>query len=161
MNFRSTNRKHVIDMIFPFALFFVFAASALLVILLAAHIYQDTTALAEDNYESRIVLSYVSEKVHQGDENGGVFIGTFDGRDSIVIRQTYGGQSYETYIYEEDGVLRELFLQEGVAASAADGREIMEVHDFQMEQLQPGLFRFSCTTGEGEALSTVVAVLSE
>ncbi|WP_075721605.1 DUF4860 domain-containing protein [Roseburia sp. 499] len=160
MNFHS-NRKHVIDMIFPFSLFFVFAVSALLVTLLAANIYQGTTTRGEDNYESRTVLSYVTEKIHQGDERGGVSLGTFDGHDSIIIWQAYGEQNYQTYIYEDEGVLRELFIQEGVPANAADGTEIMEVHDFQMEQLQSGLLRFSCTSEDGEEMSTIVSVLSE
>lgn len=161
MNFQLTNRKHVIDMVFPFALFFVFAASSLLVILLAANIYQGTTAMTENNYESRTVLSYVTEKIHQGDDNGGVSLDTFNGHDSIKIRQTYGEQNYQTYIYEDEGVLRELFIREGVEASLADGREIMKVRDLQMEQLEPGLFRFSCTSEDGKELSTVVSVLSK
>lgn len=155
------NRKHVVDIIFPFAVFFVFAASSLLVILLAADIYRDTTAMADSNYESRTVLSYMREKIHQADENAGVSIGSFDGHDSVIIRQSYGQQNYQTYIYEDGGVLRELFLQEGVEASAADGRKIMEVHNLQLEQLEKGLFRISCTAREGEKLETVVAVVSE
>lgn len=155
------NRKHVVDMVFPFALFFVFASSALLVILLAADIYRNTTAMTESNYESRTVLSYMTEKIRQGDENGGVSIGSFDGHDSIIIRQTYGQQNYQTYIYEEEGVLRELFLLEGVEAVASDGRKIMEVHDLELEQLEKGMFRISCTAKEGEKLETVVTVVSE
>lgn len=154
-------RKHVVDMVFPFALFFVFASSALLVILLAADIYCNTTAMTESNYESRTVLSYMTEKIRQGDENGGVSIGSFDGHDSVIIRQTYGQQNYQTYIYEDEGVLRELFLLEGVEAVASDGRKIMEVHDLELEQLEKGMFRISCTAKEGEKLETVVTVVSE
>lgn len=154
-------RKHVVDMVFPFALFFVFASSALLVILLAADIYRNTTAMTESNYESRTVLSYMTEKIRQGDENGGVSIGSFDGHDSVIIRQTYGQQNYQTYIYEDEGVLRELFLLEGVEAVASDGRKIMEVHDLELEQLEKGMFRISCTAKEGEKLETVVTVVSE
>lgn len=155
------NRKHVVDMVFPFALFFVFASSALLVILLAADIYRNTTAMTESNYESRTVLSYMTEKIRQGDENGGVSVGSFDGHDSVIIRQTYGQQNYQTYIYEDEGVLRELFLLEGVEAVASDGRKIMEVHDLELEQLEKGMFRISCTAKEGEKLETVVTVVSE
>lgn len=155
------NRKHVVDMVFPFALFFVFASSAILVILLAADIYRNTTAMTESNYESRTVLSYMTEKIRQGDENGGVSIGSFDGHDSVIIRQNYGQQNYQTYIYEDEGVLRELFLLEGVEAVASDGRKIMEVHDLELEQLEKGMFRISCTAKEGEKLETVVTVVSE
>ncbi len=154
-------RKHVVDMVFPFALFFVFASSALLVILLAADIYRNTTAMSESNYESRTVLSYMTEKIRQGDENGGVSIGSFDGHDSVIIRQVYGEQIYQTYIYEDEGELRELFLSEGVEAAASDGRKIMEVQNLELEQLEEGMFRISCTAKEGEKLETVVTVVSE
>lgn len=155
------NKKHVIDLIFPVALFFVFAASSLLVILLAANIYQQTTAMAEANYQSRTALSYVTGKIHQGDENGGVSLGSFEGHDSVIIQQTYGTQRFITYIYEEDGVLRELFLPEGTTVSGAEGREIMEIHELQMEQIEPGLFSLSCAGENGEEIRTVVSVLSQ
>lgn len=45
-------KKHVIDLIFPLAILFVFAASALLVLLLSVHIYGDQTDKTLKNYES-------------------------------------------------------------------------------------------------------------
>ena len=45
-----TQRKHMIDFLFSVALFFVFALSALIVILLAARIYQSTTEHSSLNY---------------------------------------------------------------------------------------------------------------
>ena len=39
----QTRQRHVIDLVFPIALFFVFAASALVVLILAADIYASTT----------------------------------------------------------------------------------------------------------------------
>ena len=58
-------RNHVIDFIFPISLFFVFAVSSLVVILLAANIYRSTTRESIDQDASRTVLSYISEKIHQ------------------------------------------------------------------------------------------------
>lgn len=158
----SNEKKHMIDYIFPAALFFVFAATSLVVIILAADIYSSTTKASESGFGSRTVLSYLTEKIHQSDDNQAVSVGSFDGRESLIIKQTYDNdETYVTYIYEENGVLRELFMQEGVEASADSGREIMPVHDFGMEQLSSGRFRFTCTSEEGETLSTVVALRSE
>ena len=157
----QTEKKHIIDLLFPIALFFVFAVSAVAVIILSANIYRSTTASSEDNYETGTVLSYVTEKLHQSDGGAQVTLGSFEGLDSLVIRQTYGGQDYVTYIYEDDGILRELFLQDGVDASASDGSEIMPVRDFSMKELSDGLFEFSCQSSEGKTLNTVAAVKSE
>ena len=59
----STARKHTIDILFPWALFGLLAICGLLVLILAADIYQDTTTMADENYESRTVLSYLTERV--------------------------------------------------------------------------------------------------
>ena len=94
----STARKHTIDILFPWALFGLLAICGLLVLILAADIYQDTTTMADENYESRTVLSYLTEKIHQND-NGTVTIGSVDGTDSLIIRQDYDGEEYCIYIF--------------------------------------------------------------
>lgn len=154
-------KKHIIDIIFPVSLFLVFAASALAVILLAANVYRDTAAASEDNYRTGTVLSYMTEKIHQNDTGGQISVGSFDGRDSLVIDQTYDSKDYVTYIYEDEGLLRELFIQNGVDAFAADGSEIMPVTDFTMNEISDGLFEFSCLSDDGQRISTIVAAKSK
>ena len=154
----STARKHTIDILFPWALFGLLAICGLLVLILAADIYQDTTTMADENYESRTVLSYLTEKIHQND-NGTVTIGSVDGTDSLIIRQDYDGEEYCTYIFEEDGMLKELIVRSGTAVSTADGKAVIPVEDFKMEALENGLLHFSCMSEEGRKMDTVVAVV--
>ena len=52
MGFRL-KRRHMIDFIFPIALFFVFALSALTLILLSTQIYQSTTENSSLQYTAR------------------------------------------------------------------------------------------------------------
>lgn len=86
--------------LFPAALFLVFAVSALCVMLLAAGIYRQSAVETAKNDVSRIPpLSYISEKIHQGDSGDAVHLGTFDGLDALAIQQTVGDDSYTTYIY--------------------------------------------------------------
>ena len=120
-----TERKHVIDFLFPLALFFVLTASSVALVVLASGTYSRQVQDSEDSFASRTALSYVTEKIHQADEYGAVYAGTFDGQDAIVIRQTYSEQTYVTYLYEYDGYLRELFIQDGVDAKASEGRKIL------------------------------------
>ena len=105
-----TERKHVIDFLFPLALFFVLTATSVALVVLASGTYSRQVQDSEDSFASRTALSYVTEKIHQADEYGAVYAGTFDGQDAIVIRQTYSEQPYVTYLYEYDGYLRELFI---------------------------------------------------
>lgn len=154
----NTARKHTIDIIFPWALFGLLAICGLLVLILAADIYRNTTSMADENYESRTVLSYLTEKIHQND-NGTVTIGTLNGTDSLIIRQDYDGEEYCTYIYEEDDMLKELFVRSGTSVSTSDGKAVIAVRDFEMEMLENGLLHFSCTAEDGKKMDTVVAVV--
>lgn len=162
-NSRSSGfkRRHIIDLLLPVTLFLVLAASSLFLVILAANVYQKNVAWEEKNYENRTCLSYVAEKIRQGDERGGVELGTFDGVPSIIIQQNFGEQSYITYLYCYDGMLRELFIQEGVSAGVADGQEILEVDDFRITQQEEGIFRISCVDENGRELVTWAAVKSK
>ncbi|MCI8996687.1 MAG: DUF4860 domain-containing protein [Lachnospiraceae bacterium] len=159
MRFR-TKHRHMIDLLFPVALFFVFALSALTVLLIAARIYQSTTEHSSLHDTSRTSLSYISEKLHQSDEAGSVSLGTFDGCDALIIQQTHGEHTYYTYIYSYEGQLRELFVKAGVNTSASSGMAILEVQDFSMEELSDGLLKFSCTDQEGQTTSSMIGLRS-
>lgn len=153
-------RRHMIDFIFPIALFFVFALSALTLVLFAARIYRSTTENSSLQYTSRTGLSYISEKIHQNDGHGRIQAGSFDGCDALVMEQTFKEETYFTYIYAYDQNLKELFVKEGVDASAADGRTILEIQDFSISQLSENLFRFDCTDAKNQSASTIVGIRS-
>ena len=156
----SHQQKHVIDLLFPIALFFVFALSALTVILLATHVYQETTTESSVNYTAQTSLSYIREKISQADADGGVSLTTLDGEDALCLRTTQDGVSYCTYIYVLDGELRELFVSADTAPSATAGRSILPVQSFTMEAVADDLYAFTCISTDNEAAHTVVAVRS-
>ncbi|MFW5677205.1 MAG: DUF4860 domain-containing protein [Acetivibrio ethanolgignens] len=154
----QTKHKHMIDLLFPVALFFVFTLSALTVTLLAANIYQSTTEASVRNDSARTSLSYIAEKVHQNDIEGTVFLGTFDGCDALVLQQTYNSESYYTYIYTYNNKLKELFIKKGANATASDGKDILKVKDFSMSKINDRLLKFQCIDQEGKTESIVVSL---
>ncbi|MCI9218072.1 MAG: DUF4860 domain-containing protein [Dorea sp.] len=155
-----TKRKHMIDYLFPIALFFVFAISALTVLLLAARIYQSTTENSSLNYTSRTSLSYISEKIHQNDMDGKVTIGSFDGCDALIMEQNIDEDIYYTYIYANNKELKELFIKDGVTANASAGRTILEIQNFSMKQLSNNLLEFTCTDKKNQTASTIIGIRS-
>lgn len=159
MRFR-TERKHMIDFLFPVALLFVFAASALAVILLATNIYRNTTEHSSLNYTAGTSLSYITEKIHQSDENGKVSIGSFDGLDALILEQIINEESYFTYIYADEGELKELYVKDGVEASASSGKPILLVKSFTMKAVSNQTFSFSCTDKDGKTASSIVSIRS-
>lgn len=156
-----TKRKHMIDIIFPVSLFFLFALSAFTILLLAARIYQSTTEYAVMNDTARTSLAYVSEKIHQNDVSGCVEITELDGTEALRLEQNYEGGSYYTYIYVYEDTLRELFVKKDAEANPAFGTKILEVRDFSMEQKEENLLQFTCTDRSGQKESVFVAVRSE
>ncbi|MCI8639126.1 MAG: DUF4860 domain-containing protein [Coprococcus sp.] len=156
MKFRS-EQKHVIDFIFPIAVFFVFAASSLAVLILAANIYRSQTEEAGENYVARTSLSYVNEKIRQNDFDGGISIRTKEGQDCLALSSVNDGVTYTTYIYEYEGMLMELFVRDDVEVTLRDGKNIMEVQDFFMEETSDGLFRFTAVDFKGNETTLIAS----
>lgn len=154
-------KRHIIDLLFPIALFLVLAVSALFLVILAANVYQKSVAWEESNYTNRTCLSYVTEKIRQNDVNGGIETGTFDGEPCLILRQNFGESSYVTYLYSYEGQLCELFIQEGASMHAADGQKILEIRDFKVTEQEEGIFRISCTDENGQETVTYAAVKSK
>lgn len=159
MRFRR-QKSHVIDFLFPMALLFVFAVSALTVILLAANIYRSTAKHSSLNYTAGTSLSYISEKIHQGDENGDVSLGTFDGHEALVLGQEYQGDAYYTYIYADQGELRELYIKGGTKADSSAGRAVLPLKSFTMKELSKQTFSFTCVDEDGQEATAIVSVHS-
>lgn len=161
MRTRSYNRihrqkQHIINLVFPIALFFVFAVSALLVLLLAANLYHKNTETVLQDDDRYAVLSYLSEKVIQNDVDGGITITTRDGIDCLTITSHYNEMDYVTYIYEYEGVLKELFTSADADISLSSGSDITACYGLQMEENAPGVFTFTVADRSGHT-STLTA----
>lgn len=156
MNTRS-QKNHGIDALFPITLFLVLTIFALMVIVLAAKIYENTTANSHRNHQSRIALSYISEKVHQS-EDCAISIEQFETTNALTLTRFYEGNRYDTYIYYYDGALRELFAKEDVGFSLSDGKVILELQEFSMKEIANGLLYFSCTDAENQMADSYVSV---
>ncbi|MCI8646485.1 MAG: DUF4860 domain-containing protein [Firmicutes bacterium] len=155
---RFENRgRHAIDLLFPIALFFVFAASALIVLTLAADIYGSTTGELRVNDENRTALSYISEKIRQSDVKGGMEIAEVEGTQCLVMSAEYNGQKYATYIYEYEGTLKELFARDDAPVSLKSGMDIMAVSSLSMEKDSDTLYRFTTVDSSGKKASVLIS----
>lgn len=152
-----TRQKHMIDLIFPISLFFVFAASSLAVLLLAANIYGSSTNRIQANDQNRTSLSYISQKIRQNDTSGTISIKNVEGTDCLVLKAEYDHINYITYIYKYEGDLKELFFKEGIDVSLSSGRTIMKISALSMEQTDDHLFRFTSTNKDGKKDSLIIS----
>ena len=101
------NRSHVIDLIFPLAVLFVFAASSLVVLILSVHIYTGQTEQAEAHYRTDTPLSYVEEKIRQNDVAGKNIIEASD----FKVAELNNGL-YRITITDTEGVTNSRILSE-------------------------------------------------
>lgn len=146
---RKAHYTHVIDAVFPIAVFFVFAASSLAVLMLSSRIYSSSSSSAAANYSSRTAFAYISEKIRQHDANGGISVETKDGTDYLVLAD----DGYTTYIYVWDGTLMELRLRDGVDADPSTGQNIVSVQDFSIQEVRDGVYHFDITAEDGTVFS--------
>lgn len=153
-----TRQSHMVDLLFPVALLFVFAVSSLAVILMATEVYRSTTENSSLNYTARTSMAYISEKIHQNDVGGRVSVGSYNGYDALVLQQDLNGTAYTTYIYMYKNELKELFARDGLEFPAEMGKTILAVEDFSLQEIKEGIFRFSCTDTDGQEASTIASV---
>ena len=154
----NSSKAHHMDALFPITLFFVLTLFAFMVIVLASQIYENTTENSHRNHQARIALSYISEKIHQADDECIISIEEFDSLDALTFYQTYEGVGYYTYIYYYEGALRELFAREGTILSLSDGKAVLSLQEFSMIEADENLLYFSCTDMEDQFADSYVSI---
>ena len=156
MKFRRSD-KHAIDLIFPLAVLFVFAASSLLVLILSTHIYTGQIDHAKSNYQSYTTLAYITEKVRQNDTTGSVSIQKINGTSCLALKGTSDEFSYTTYLYVSDGWLKELLIRDGTKASLSAGKNIIEAKKLVIKELKPQVYQITVTAEDGTSDSRILA----
>ena len=145
---------HAIDTVFTVILFGVFTACVLLVLTLGTRAYSASSRSAGEAYAERTGLSYVSEKLRQGDRPGAVYTGSFDGLDALYIDSYAGGTVYSDILYCFDGWLCELYCEKGAEFFKTDGIRIIEARSVDFSQMESGLIRVTLT-GSGQTVRTL------
>lgn len=142
-------RRHAVDILFTLALFCVLAVTSLLVVVMGVGVYEGIVNRMGDNFDSRTSLTYISTKVRQNDQTGAVYLDKLGDGAALVLEQTIGGTAYQTWIYQSDGELRELFTNAENKVRAQEGQTIMKVDGLRMEEVGDGLLRVSIMDSQG------------
>ena len=150
-------KNHVIDLLFPIAVLFVFAISSFLVLVLSAHIYSSQTQKMNTGYTVHTSLAYVAEKIRQNDIAGSIAVMTLDGTECLALKNSSDGINSTTYLYVSDGWLKELFVRDDTDVSLNAGKNIIEASDFKVAELNNGLYRITITDTEGVTNSRILS----
>lgn len=129
-------REHSIDFVFVLILFCCFAASAFCVISIGSRVYTKTVEVMEKNYQQNTAMDYLKEKVRQNMADGQVEVKEMDGICVLCIYEEIETAQYTTYIWVEDGYLREQYVRNEQGFQHQSGEKIMEMDalTFAMEE---------------------------
>ena len=137
--FKIDRETHRIDSIFIMLLFFLFALTAFVLIMIGVRQYKATANAMDYNYEIRTVTSYLREKTRQNSSNSSISIETIDDTNALCLKNTLNNTIYNTYIYYYDGSLREMYIQDGTPFTLNLGQQIVTISGFDMVKTDDGL----------------------
>lgn len=143
-------RSHVIDTLFVLCLLFLFIISAITVIIIGAGVYKKNVSAMSGNYSHRIACAYISEKIRQSDVKGRIFTEKLFGQTTLVMQDEVDGVLYNTYIYNHDGYLRELYARSDLKELfPQSGQKILEISSFDITELNESCFKIQVTLDDG------------
>lgn len=149
MKEKTQTKGQSISGLFTMLLFLVFVLCALFSVLMGSQVYENITKRSDENFSGTTALSYIANKIRQGDRQDGVDIIEVDGTSVLQLKQKIGEETYHTWIYWKDGSIRELFTDENSGLGLDDGLEILECSGLSMEK--KGSSIILQTQGEGAA----------
>ena len=141
--------RHPVAELDSLLLFGIFVLFLLLMLLFSARIYQQTVKNTNAENTLGTAVSYLTTKFRQHDTTKGIFTGKLDNLSALCFRDTLNDQDYITYIYLDQGNLKELFTSDSSSANASAGTTIAQLSDFQISESRPGFYSFELKDSEG------------
>ena len=133
MKFRL-NREHLsLDFLFILVLLCLFSFGSLMAVVMGANTYMKIKDASDSSFELRTPLSYIGMKVRQHDENNSISVIQKDGTNALVLQTLDGDELCETWIYEYEGNLCEVYLEKGTAFDLEDGMAILPSRGLKFE----------------------------
>lgn len=140
-----------IQFIFIMLLFLIIVLLSVMIITLGKNVYSNINEDRASNYELRVSLSYISNKIRQADKENAVSLKDIDGTKAIVIKETYEGLNYETWIYYYNNCINEILIDEGTLFDLSDGMKVLEVESFNIIKMKDNLYKFSVENNNNNA----------
>ena len=158
----NQKKNHMIDSVFVICLMLLFVLSALSVIAIGASIYKKNVALMADNNSHRIAAAYVTEKIRQADQKGGISVAELFGENALVMSEEVDGTVYNTYIYDYQGNLCELYAIEGSGTLyPQSGQKILEISSFDIASVSENIFNVKIVLEDGSEDNLYIAKRSK
>ena len=143
-------RNHApLDFIFILALLCVFAFGALMTAILGSNTYKGIKEDMDSNFEFRTPLSYIATKIRQNDRIDSIRIINKEGTDALVLETPDNGVTCETWIYEYQNSLYEVYLEKGTSFHLEDGLAMIPSHGLKFK-LKGDLLQITASDHRGK-----------
>ena len=83
MNQKTGKKEQLMGGIFTMLLFLVFVLSALFTVLTGSRVYENITVRSDRNFSGSTALSYIANKIRQGDQAGMVDVKEGEGKQVL------------------------------------------------------------------------------
>ena len=123
---RTDHSHNGAEQLFPALLFFVFLLCTIFTILIGSRVYENIRERDNLSFHTDTALAYISNKVRQGDMADAISVREIDDQPVLVLTSDYEGILFETWIYQTDGALWELFTQKDSGVDLSSGQMIMD-----------------------------------
>ena len=140
--------KSIVDALFLLALFGVFLICALFVVLFGAKIYKNTVKSSDDSFITRTSYTYITEKIRQNDNSKGIKISEDGANSVIILTRSVNDKDYATYLYCDDGFLKEYTTLASNELMKSAGTNIIEMDSLNANKCNENLYKFSLSQGE-------------
>lgn len=152
MNTRFS-QKHSIDSLATLLLFAMYILFLVFLLLFGAGNYQASVKNLDTNNNLYTAASYITTKFRQHDLPGSTSVTELQGCTAICFQEDIEGKDYSTYIYFDDGHLKELFTAADSQADISMGTQLAELADFQVEMVEDSFYRITLTDTDGRSSS--------
>lgn len=157
----GAGRGHAVSGFFIFCLIGLFAVLAATLTLVSISAYRNVYEASTGNSEGQIVLSYLRNKVRASDRAGGVAVDSLGGRDVLCLRETLGGEEYETRVYCYGGSLCEYFCAAEEAFDPELGEALAPLQSLSLRMETPWLLAAEIRQEDGATLSARMALRAD
>ncbi len=144
----DTKNQFSFQFIFVMLLYLIIVILSVMIISLGKNIYDRINKDRNTNYELRVSLSYIANKIRQSDIDKAVEITKLNGVDAVLINELFDDEKYQTWIYFYDGAIYEMFTDADTAFELSDGMKVVDADDFNIEKVRDDLYKFTAVNNE-------------
>lgn len=145
---RQEQKLWMINFVGILAILGVFAVGSLVLCNVGIRVYKNIVVNNNENFKQRTSLLYMATKIRQYDRADAVSMKEIDGTNVLVLQEP-DNTEYETYIYFQDGVIKELLTEKANPAELNAGLKVVEVADFQISMLENNQLHMTSVDAEG------------